>query len=487
MRGLLRRVLWLGPTLILVTLVAFGVLASALPEQAGVPHLPLYLNPDPRGVEELALHAVARVVAGGADAAAQADELARLGGAALPFVLPALDTLTPEGRGRVARALAPVRMRMGFESEGEDQSQEVLFWSRFWEEHSIDFRPIVAEQAVRRVAQRSSAARRGEIRRLDTYALSELIRGMAAPIEREQDVERVAALSELAADVTGREVLRLPARASVDEARTVAAAWQDFWNARRVEYTTYRGAERVVAMFRDTRYGNWVAQAVRRDLGVLQSGQSAWRALTSGARISVPLLLAGLVGSWLSGVVWAAVAAGAGREAGRVLRLVAGLSSALPAVVLAALLAPPEGPAPLALGVVVMLCAGLPLVSLYPGLGQSAGLGRRFVRSLRALGASRWQAALGTVKLSSPALLVQLGTQTPSVITLAFVVEYALGLPGLGTLTIQSVKAADLNWLMAITLASTLVVGLLQIVSELAVSQLDPRLGDGAPRAGAFE
>jgi ABC-type dipeptide/oligopeptide/nickel transport system permease component len=73
------------------------------------------------------------------------------------------------------------------------------------------------------------------------------------------------------------------------------------------------------------------------------------------------------------------------------------------------------------------------------------------------------------------------------VITLAFVVEYALGLPGLGTLTIESVKAADLNWLMAITLASTLLVGVLQIVSELAVSQLDPRLRDGAPRTGAFE
>jgi oligopeptide transport system permease protein len=134
-----------------------------------------------------------------------------------------------------------------------------------------------------------------------------------------------------------------------------------------------------------------------------------------------------------------------------------------------------------------MLVAGAPLVSLYSGHGQSAGLGPSFVRSLRALGASRWQAALGTIKLSSPELLAQLGAQAPSVITLAFVVEYALGLPGLGTLTIESVKAADLNWLMAITVASTLVVGLLQIVSELAVSQLDPRLRDGAPRAGAFE
>jgi ABC-type dipeptide/oligopeptide/nickel transport system permease component len=325
-----------------------------------------------------------------------------------------------------------------------------------------------------------------EIRRLDTFALSELIAGMT-PVERDLDIDRVAALSELAADMTGQEALRLAPDADVQEARAVAMAWQDFWSARRVEYTTCRGAERLVAMFRDTRYGNWVAQAARRELGVLHSGQSAWQALASGARVSLPLVLAGLLGSWVAGVVWAAVAAGTGPRAGRVLRLVAGLSSALPAVVLAALFAPRHGQAPLGLGVLLMLCAGVPLVSLYTGLGQSASLGRRFVRSLRALGASRWQAALGTVKLSSPALLVQLGTQAPSVISLAFVVEYALGLPGLGTLTIESVKAVDLNWLMAITLASTLVVGLLQIVSELAVSQLDPRLRDGAPRAGAFE
>src|SRR5690554_4114503 len=126
MRGLLRRVLWLGPTLILVTLLAFGVLASALPEQAGVPHLPLYLNPAPSGVEQLALQALTTVARSGAEHEAAARELARLGGAALPFVLPALDTLTPEGRARVAQALAPVRARMGFEPVVEDRGQEVL-------------------------------------------------------------------------------------------------------------------------------------------------------------------------------------------------------------------------------------------------------------------------------------------------------------------------------------------------------------------------
>ncbi|MET0414090.1 MAG: hypothetical protein ABW217_22460, partial [Polyangiaceae bacterium] len=363
MRGLLRRILWLGPTLILVTLLAFGVLASALPEQAGVPHLPLYLNPTPSGVEQLALHAVARVAQGGEDRELQARELARLGGAALPFVLPALDTLTPEGRARVARALAPLRARMGFEPQVEDAGQDVWFWSRLWAVHSIDFRPIVAEQAVRRLSQRTSSSRLSEIRRLDTYALGELIAAMT-PVEGDADVARLALLTGLAADMTGRGELRVAPDASLGQARALSLAWQDFWSARRVEYTTYRGAERLVAMFRDTRYGNWVGQAARRQLGVLRDGRSAGAALVRGARVSAPLVLAGLFGSWAAGVVWAAIAAGTGRRAGRVLRLVAGVSAALPAVVLAALFAPRQGSAPLGLGLLLMLVAGAPLVSL---------------------------------------------------------------------------------------------------------------------------
>ena len=126
------------------------------------------------------------------------------------------------------------------------------------------------------------------------------------------------------------------------------------------------------------------------------------------------------------------------------------------------------------------------VLDLYAGIGNTARLTQSFVRTLRALGASRWQAALSTVKLSSPTLVAQIGTQASRSITLAFVVEYVLVLPGLGTRTIEAVKSADLDWLMAITIASTLFVGLLQIASEISVLRLDPRLGGGAA-AGALE
>lgn len=483
-RGLLRRALWLGPTLLFVTLVAFGVLASALPD-ASARRLPLFVNVDPAGVERLAQDAVARL-ASGEDEGRAADELARLGGAALPFVLPTLDTLTPEGRLRVVQALVPVRERMGFDDPVGDPGQEVLFWSRFWEEHSIDFRPVVAEQAVRRLAQRASNLRSAEVRRLDTYALGEIIRRMP-PVDGAADVARVSVLSELAAHMTGEPSLRVARGDEVARARRVVDAWQVFWSVRRADYTNPRGFSRLVAMFRDTRYGRWVSDVVRRELGPLGDGESAWDALRRGARVTLPLVGAGFAGSWLLGVVAAALAAGVSTRARRLVWLAAGLGAALPAVVLAALLAPSEGAAPLWVGALVMFVASAPFVSLSSVLGDPSSVGARFVRTLRALGASPWQAARSTVKLSSPALLTQLGTQGPRLLTLAFVVEHALGLPGLGPRTIAAVHAAELNWLMAITLVSTVVVIVLSALGELAVSGLDPRLHEGAPRAGAFE
>ena len=45
MRLVLRRLLWLAPTLLAITLVTFGVLSSALPPDPELADLPLFFNP----------------------------------------------------------------------------------------------------------------------------------------------------------------------------------------------------------------------------------------------------------------------------------------------------------------------------------------------------------------------------------------------------------------------------------------------------------
>src|SRR6187549_1468867 len=122
---MLRRVLWLLPTLFLVSLAAFQFFAWTLPpppqsypgELPRSAPLPVFVNPHPDNARELAL-ALMQKVAEGPDKQAAA-ELAKLGGAALPHILPRFDQLSPTERGRVALALKPLALRMGIASQLE--------------------------------------------------------------------------------------------------------------------------------------------------------------------------------------------------------------------------------------------------------------------------------------------------------------------------------------------------------------------------------
>jgi len=143
LRYAIRRILWAIPTLIATSLVLFLVTTLApAPVATGDPRadearrarfadVPRFVNTDPQDVRARAAEALRHVAAAdeGKDRAAR--ELARLGGAALPYVMPALEALPPEGRGRVATALAPVAVRMGIAAASDlgDPGAAVLFWS----------------------------------------------------------------------------------------------------------------------------------------------------------------------------------------------------------------------------------------------------------------------------------------------------------------------------------------------------------------------
>src|SRR5690349_8726860 len=126
-RHAVRRLLWTIPTLVGVSIVSF-LLLSFVPDPTDDPviastlsaadlarirrerfvDLPRFVNVLPRDVRARADAAVRAIAAESSDAEAARRELARLGGAAFPHVLPVLDALAPEPRERVAIALAPV-------------------------------------------------------------------------------------------------------------------------------------------------------------------------------------------------------------------------------------------------------------------------------------------------------------------------------------------------------------------------------------------
>jgi peptide/nickel transport system permease protein len=487
MRSVLRRLLWLGPAIVLMTMVTFGALSLALRGDGDAESLPLFFNPEPGAIERLSTRAVRAIASAPADPEAAA-ELARLGGAALPFVLPALDSLSPDGRARVALALRPVGVRMGLELDSSwEPNREVLFWNRFWEEHSIDYRPIVARRAVLRFVQKSTLLRDTEVRQLDTYALDELMRQMA-PVDGAGGVDRIRRVSEIALNMLSgppspRGAWRLPAQAGIDDARFVASTWTDWWSENRTRYRTYSGTDRITAMLRDTRYGGWVMQAVRHDFGLLESGRPVGEVLREGALVSGPLLSGGILGGFMTAAFGGVAAAIVQRRSLRWLTLLFALRAALPVVIVAALAARWLGPAArhVWLGVLLMSVSGAPLAALHRGARLEV-IGADFLRTLESLGVARWRLALTRLRLSSASIVAQLGAQLSSLISLTFVVEYALGLNGLGTKTIESLKQPDLNWLMAVTIIFAVFVGLLQTMSDLLLAVLDPRWKDSVDR-----
>ena len=144
--------------------------------------LPRFLNRDPEDVRSRAREAVSRVAAAPTvsdDPTARdaTTELQRLGGAALPYVLPLLEALPPEARGRVAAALAPVAERMGLAAPGAISQPEAaaLFWTRFWDDRALDYARSAVGRAITRLLNHGSDVRERDLMELDTFALPELM------------------------------------------------------------------------------------------------------------------------------------------------------------------------------------------------------------------------------------------------------------------------------------------------------------------------
>ena len=277
LRFALRRALWTLPTLVAITLIAFGFLsvtqrrvstsARLTPLAPQEQTLPLFLNPNPRDVRSLAETSVADI-GRGFDEQHSADRLARLGGAALPFILPRFDALDPDQRARVASALAPVAIRMRLlRSDGfRDPSEAVLFWSRFWEERSVDFKSSVVRRAVRRLAIADSVARRSELIELDTYALEEVLAAVG-DVHTPDDVARASRLLDIASHVTGRDD-RIAPNAPLRDAVRCAARWNQWWLSSRSDYVVLTGPTRLSATIIETRYGHWALEAGSLRLGM---------------------------------------------------------------------------------------------------------------------------------------------------------------------------------------------------------------------------
>ena len=472
---MLRRVLWLIPTLFAVSLVSFQFFAWTLPtaaktseDQLARPEaqLPVFFNPAPDNAGDLALSLMNLVAEAGPGSKEASVRLAKLGGAALPHVLPRLDELKPEGRTRVSLALGPIAQRMGVGSKEELKTPEAasLFWTRFWQDREFDFRPIVVRRLVKRVTERSLALRRDDVIQLDTYALPELIKALGF-VRNRDDVERVHRLSLLLSHITGRAWV-LPEQSTVPEARRTARRWRAWWLSHGDAFVSLRGISKAIAMVTQTRYGRWL-RSLPLGLGSMADGSTVLTTLKAGLGHTLLLLLCGALGGYLAGAVLAVRSAlSPARGWGEAGSGAAWILCSIPLAIVARALDPGDPILRLASGCLLMVGAGTGTAYLY---SRAALMNRS---------SNRWWPA-ATVPPSPIVLVLRatadtplalLATCLPTLLSATALLEHAFELPGLGATTIRAIGTADYSWLMMMALLGSSLAAALQMLCDTATA-----------------
>jgi ABC-type dipeptide/oligopeptide/nickel transport system permease component len=496
LRHALRRLLWTLPTLVGISVIAFLVL-SFVPDPTDDPtlrarlhpaelshlrrqralDLPRFVNVAPRDVRQRAAQAMAALADGSDRADAARAELVRLGGAALPHVLPALDALAPDPRARVAAALGPVAVRMGLRraEDAGDPATAVPFWTRFWDDRGVEFRAAAVRSAVQRLARYGTATRVAELIELDTFALDDVIAALEPPYDVASG-ERARVLLDIAAHVTG-SADRIAPDASLAEAGACVQRWRHWWTIYRSDFVVLAGPARGAAMLTETRYGKWALTAVTQRLGVDNQGRPVASELARRVPVTVALVFGAIVLAYALGIPLGVLsAASRGRKTDLLIATSVLVCYAVPTAVLAVLVAG-RGAHGLFAGMVVLAVGLVAVPTRQQRSAVAWAMSQDWVRAALARGNSRPRALLvHALRNGLLPVLTLAALEPPMALGGAFVIEHVLGLPGVGDPTIAAVHGRDVAWLMAVALVAGAFAALGVIVADLAYVLADPRL-----------
>ncbi len=498
LRYALRRMLWILPSVLGVSLLAFYVL-SFLPR----PQVPPSHEHEARDLERRAYRQLpvvfksapqdltARLKAGLAELATQPagsqralraeKEFSRLGGAALPLVLPRLDSFSPALRRRIALSFAPLARRMKLRplSDFRDPRSVVLSWQRFWQVHRVEFSRAQADRIVKRYARYGTDARGDEARRLDSFILPSVFKQQPVITDR-ATVEQARRLVDIVADVTGHND-RVSRSATVFEARSCVGRWQRWWMAYQSDYLRLSGSSRVAAFVTETRYGKWVLEAVAMQLGRDFRG----RPILEQWRVRLPVTLSmtalAILLAYLLGILGGALAAwhrgGAVDRAIEAGSLCLQLLTPVGLVAVVLLLAPAMEVGWLGASLLLAL-ALLAEPTRHTRDALRTTLASDYVETARAQGAGPWRVFIvhGLRRAALP-LLTRLSLEFPMALTGCFVLEHAFGLPGLGELTVSAVRQGDASWLMTMAIFGTVCAAASLSVADGVQGIVDPRVG----------
>ncbi|MDD5307746.1 MAG: ABC transporter permease subunit [Deltaproteobacteria bacterium] len=527
---LIKRLLSMVPTLFGITLATFVVLNLLVgsPESSSVGEalspredpgrdvrrsygldLPLFVNLDIDDLRARVDRAVTRLAdARTRDAAVR--DLARRGGAVVPFLVPSLPSLKGETKVAALDALKRISVHIGVDKALAASPDPSAFWKRYFETYGSDFMPARAARLVRRLARYDDRLALSELRTLDTFCLPYVMETLGA----QEDGPALARLTRLASDLTGREDAVEPGT-PLKERALVKARWREWWRERDSDYTAYEGAGRVAGAVTQTRYFEWLSRIVTFDFGLsMRDGRPVLEKL--GERLPVTLLLSVLALLFAYGLaipLGTLSAVYRGRAFDRVTAVALFCLYSLPSFWVAMLLVrylggaghldlfPAQGLATpgsqgwppwerladlahhLVLPVFCLSFVSMAMLARYQRVGMLEVIDRDYMRTARAKGLSRSAAILRHgLRNGVVPVVTMLGVQLPYLVSGSVVVEQIFGIPGMGQETFEAIRARDHAWLMAVVTVTAIMTMVGVVLADAVYALVDPRVVPGRRR-----
>jgi peptide/nickel transport system permease protein len=246
-------------------------------------------------------------------------------------------------------------------------------------------------------------------------------------------------------------------------------------------------------------YGNWVAKALRGDLGMSWTmGESVSKILSGRLPVTLSMVILAIVIIGVVSALLGIAAAVRGGWADRVIQLISVVGFSLPnfwlgliLVVVFALnlrwlpatgytdfLNSPSGwLASLALPVGALVLSGIASASQQVRGAMIDALRQDYVRTLRAGGIKPSSVLFRhALRNAMPAALTVLSLQFIGLLGGAAIIERVFAIPGLGSITVQAALSGDIPVLMGVVVTMIILVVIVNIAIDLANAWVNPKV-----------
>jgi peptide/nickel transport system permease protein len=247
------------------------------------------------------------------------------------------------------------------------------------------------------------------------------------------------------------------------------------------------------------RYFHWLGNLLSGDLGSsYTNGQAVQQILAPRLGVSLSLIFGALIVFTVVGILLGVLSATRGRIVGRVLDVISTVGIAVPnfwlAVILVAILAvelplfpatgyvffsdsPPMYFLSLVLPVVALAFAGITAVAKQTRDQMMLAIRSPWARTLRANGASEFSIVYKhALRNAAAPVTTVIGTIFVGSLSGSVVVENIFVLPGLGSQSLASALTADLPVVQGIAVYFTIIVVLVNVVIDIAITVLNPKV-----------